>query len=43
MKGIDRYGRSFHLPMARHIYFAKMTEADLNALIAWVRTIPPIE
>ena len=43
VKGIDRNGRSFHLPMARHIYFAKMTEADLNALIAWVRTIPPIE
>jgi hypothetical protein len=29
--------------MARHIYFAKMTEADLSALIAWVRSIPPIE
>jgi mono/diheme cytochrome c family protein len=43
IKGIDRSGRSFHLPMARHICFAKMTETDLNALIAWVRTIPPIE
>jgi mono/diheme cytochrome c family protein len=43
VKGIDRSGRSFHLPMARHIYFAKMTETDLSALIAWVRTITPIE
>jgi hypothetical protein len=29
--------------MARQIYFSKMTEPDLNALIAWVRTIPPLE
>ena len=42
-KGFDRSGRSFHLPMARHIYFSKMTEPDLDALVAWVRTIPPIE
>jgi mono/diheme cytochrome c family protein len=42
-KGIDRNGRSFHLPMARHVYYSKMTEADLAALMAWVRTIPPIE
>ena len=42
-KGIDRNGRSFHLPMARHIYYSKMTADDLDALVAWVRTIPPIE
>jgi hypothetical protein len=29
--------------MARQEYFSKMTDADLNALIAWVRTIPPLE
>jgi hypothetical protein len=29
--------------MARHIYYNKMTEADLTALIAYVRTIPPLE
>jgi hypothetical protein len=29
--------------MARQRYFSKMTEQDLNALVAWVRTIPPIE
>jgi mono/diheme cytochrome c family protein len=41
--GVNREGRSFHLPMARHIYFSKMTDADLDAIVAWVRTIPPIE
>jgi hypothetical protein len=29
--------------MARHVYFAKMTPQDIDAIIAWVRTIPPIE
>jgi len=29
--------------MARQRYFSQMTEQDLNAVIAWVRTIPPIE
>jgi mono/diheme cytochrome c family protein len=43
VKGIDRTGRSFHPPMARHIYYSKMTADDLDALVAWVRTIPPIE
>jgi Cytochrome c len=42
-KGIDRNGRSFHLPMARQVYFSKMTDADVDAIVAWVRTIPPIE
>ena len=43
MQGIGRDGRAFKLPMARHIYYSKMTADDLNALVAWVRTIPPIE
>jgi hypothetical protein len=30
-------------PMARQRYFSKMTEQDLNAIVAWVRTIQPIE
>jgi hypothetical protein len=29
--------------MARHIYFAKMTPGDIDAIVAWVRTIPPKE
>jgi len=42
-KGVGRDGRTFKPPMARHIYFSKMTEDDLNAVIAWVRTLPPLE
>jgi len=42
-EGIGRDGREFKPPMARQIYFSKMTEQDLNAIVAWVRTIPPIE
>jgi mono/diheme cytochrome c family protein len=42
-QGTGRDGRAFKMPMARHIYYSKMTADDLNALVAWVRTIPPIE
>jgi hypothetical protein len=42
-EGIGRDGRVLKLPMARQRYFSKMTEQDLNAIVAWVRTIPPIE
>jgi mono/diheme cytochrome c family protein len=41
--GVSRDGRAFKLPMARQVYFSKMTDEDLNAIVAWVRTIPPIE
>lgn len=41
--GIGRDGRSFKLPMARQVYFSKMADTDLDAIVAWVRTIPPIE
>jgi mono/diheme cytochrome c family protein len=41
--GVGRDGRAFKLPMARQIYFSKMTDDDLNAMVAWVRTIPPLE
>jgi mono/diheme cytochrome c family protein len=43
VEGVGRDGRAFKTPMARQIYFSKMTDQDLNALIAWVRTIPPGE
>ena len=36
-------GRAFKLPMARQVYFSKMTDGDVDAIVAWVRTIPPIE
>jgi mono/diheme cytochrome c family protein len=41
--GVARDGRAFKPPMARQIYFSKMTDDDLNAIVAWVRTIPPLE
>lgn len=41
--GVGRDGRAFKVPMARQMYFSKMTDQDLDAIVAWVRTIPPIE
>jgi hypothetical protein len=29
--------------MARQMYYGKLTAADLDAIVAWARTIPPIE
>ena len=42
-EGIGRDGRALKLPMARQRFFSMMTEQDINAIIAWVHTIPPIE
>jgi mono/diheme cytochrome c family protein len=42
-KGIGHDGRALKLPMARQVYFSKLTEQDLNAIVAWVRTIPAAE
>ena len=39
----SRRARSVKGPMARQFYFSKMTPDDLNALVAWLRTIPPLE
>ena len=41
--GVGRDGRAFKTPMARQVYFSKMTDEDLNAIVAWMRTIPPLE
>jgi len=38
-----RDGRVYKQPMARQNYFSRMTEEDLNAIVAWIRTLPPIE
>jgi len=43
VEGVGRDGRKLKPPMARHVYFSRMTEQDLNAIIAWVRTLPPLE
>jgi hypothetical protein len=42
-EGIGRDGRVFKPPMARQRFFSKMTEQDLNAIVAWLRTIPATE
>jgi mono/diheme cytochrome c family protein len=42
-EGIGHDGRAFSLPMARQAYYSKLTEQDLDALIAWMRSIPPAE
>ena len=41
--GVSRDGRAFKPPMARQNYFSRMTEADLNAIVAWLRSLPPLE
>ena len=41
--GVSRDGRAFKPPMARQEYFSRLTEEDLNAFVAWLRTIPSLE
>jgi mono/diheme cytochrome c family protein len=41
--GVARDGRRFSSQMQRQVYFSKMTDEDVNAIVAWVRTIPPLE
>ena len=42
-EGIGHDGRRFKMPMARQAYLSRMTEQDLNAIVAWLRSIPPID
>jgi len=39
-KGIDRHGRKLMPPMG-YAYYAKVSAEDMNALIAFLRTLPP--
>ena len=41
--GVSRDGRAFKPPMARQNYFSRMTEEDLNAIVAWLRSLPSLE
>ena len=41
-KGIARDGRVLNPPMAI-AWYSGMTESDLDAIIAWLRTVPPLE
>jgi len=40
--GVDKDGNKLKGPMG-YQYYAHMTDADLDAVIAWVRTLPPKE
>ena len=41
-QGISRDGRVLKPPMA-FAWYANMTDADLTAIVAWLRTVPPLE
>lgn len=41
-QGISRNGTNLLPPMG-YPYYARMTDADLDALVAWLRTVPPKE
>jgi mono/diheme cytochrome c family protein len=41
-QGVDKDGNKLKPPMG-YQYYAKMTDADLDAVIAWVRTLPAKE
>jgi len=40
VQGIDKDGKKLSPPMGFQ-YYAHMADADLNAVIAWLRTVPP--
>lgn len=41
--GEGRDGRALGLQMQRQVYFSKLTTNDLDALVAWLRSLPPLE
>jgi hypothetical protein len=42
--GTARDGRELETPMKDHTaYFRGMTDEDLKSLVAWLRTVPPLE
>jgi mono/diheme cytochrome c family protein len=41
-QGISRTGRSLQPPMP-YAWYAGLSEADLSAIVTWLRTVPPIE
>jgi hypothetical protein len=40
--GIGRDGRTLQPPMS-YVWYARMNDADLSALVAWLRTLPPLQ
>jgi hypothetical protein len=44
LEGVSRNGRPLALPMAQYArYYKRLTAADLDAIVAWLRTLPPLE
>jgi mono/diheme cytochrome c family protein len=42
-QGVSRDGRVFKPPMARQTFFSRMTEPDIDAIIAYLRTLPSLK
>ena len=43
-EGVSRDGRPLAITMATYAqYYKRLTDEDLNALVAWLRTLPPLE
>jgi len=42
-QSVSRDGRPFKPPMARHVFYSRMTQDDLDAIVAYLRTLPPLE
>lgn len=42
-QGVSRDGRPFKPPMARHVFYGHMTNDDLDVIVAYLRTLRPLE
>jgi hypothetical protein len=43
-EGISRDSRPLAVTMAQYkVYFSRLTDEDLSALVAWMRSLPPLE
>jgi hypothetical protein len=40
---VSRDGRVFKPPMARQTFFSRMTDPDIDAIIAYLRTLPSLK
>jgi hypothetical protein len=44
VEGVSRDGRKLNPPMVDFAqYYKTMTDDDINAIIAWMRSLPPVE
>jgi hypothetical protein len=44
VEGVSRDGRKLSPPMVDFAqYYKTMTDDDINAMIAWMRSLPPVE